>query len=157
MNKQAGILIDRMNLSQLGVKLSVALNEIEVDYTDLDVILFNGTQETLPTIARFALMQQCEAWDLAAPVMATSLNTAQMLLKMPCPTRKYFYVYNLEWIYLQNTPPYSALQSVYQNDDIELIARSDSHYDVLKRCWKEPIATIEDFDYKQLAQILQRE
>ena len=85
--------------------------------------------------------------------MATNINTPQMLVKMPRPTKKYFYVWDLDWVYLYQSPPYNVLQSVYQNDDIELIARSERHYDVIARMWKPPQCIMESFDHEKLMEI----
>jgi hypothetical protein len=151
-----GIMVDKVDLSQLGVSLSLALNQIESEYTDIDAIVFAGEASRLPTLARFAIYQQFECWSYNGPVIATNINTAQILSKCPCPTKKYFYVFDLSWIYLFTQPAYQVLQSIFQNNDIKLIARSQSHYDVLTRVWQEPVAILEDFNYKQLLNILNK-
>ena len=151
-----GIMVDRVDLSQQGVSLSLALNQIESEYADIDAVVFTGEASRLPTLARFAIFQQFECWSYQHPVIATNINTAQILSKCPCPTKKYFYVFDLFWIYLFTQPAYQVLQSIFQNDDIALIARSQSHYDVLTKIWQEPVAILEDFNYKQLLDILNK-
>ena len=153
----AGILINKIDLSQQGVTLSLALNQIESDYCDIDIVVFNGEAAKLPTVGRFAMFQQSEAWDFAGPIMATSIETAQLLAKCPYPTKKYFYMFDLDWIYLYTSPAYRVLQDVYQNDDIDLVVRSKTHYDVVSRIWKTPKYILEDFDYKQLIEIFKGE
>ena len=56
----AGVLIDKLGLSQIGVSLCLSLNEIEAHYLDMDIIVFNGTPDRLPTTARFAITPHCE-------------------------------------------------------------------------------------------------
>lgn len=148
MKNRAGIVVDAIKLSQMSIYLCKALNKIE-QQTDLDVIVFNARWERLPMVARFAILQHFEVWGFDAPVMATDIKTAYRLLKCPLPTKKYFYVWDLEWIF--NPPkPYQFYANIYQNDDLQLIARSKSHADILNKCWQKPIDIMENFDHEKL-------
>lgn len=148
---RAGILVECINLSQLGICLTTALNEIE-QKNILDVIVFNYRWERLPLVARFCMMQPFEAWGFDAPIMATNLKTAMLLLKCPLPTKKFFYVWDLEWLY-QKSEQYKFYQSIYQNPDLELIARSESHANLITKCWKKPLFIMENFDHAKLTEL----
>jgi len=63
-------------------------------------------------------------------------------------THKYFYVWNLEWTLADI--PWQLLCGSYQDDDIELIARSSYHAEIIAQLWKNPYAIIEDFDYESI-------
>ena len=39
---------------------------------------------------------------------------------------------------------------IYQNDSIELIARSESYYNVLSKVWKKPACIIRDFNHDDI-------
>ena len=92
-------------------------------------------------------------WTFEHPVISTTVESTRKLIKSPQPTKKFFYVMNLEWLYMQSIL-YDDLQKVYTHKDIELIARSSSHFKLLESCWKKPLCTIEDFNYKQIYKLI---
>jgi len=153
MNK-AGIIIDRIGLSQLGVNLGLALNQIE-QTTDIDVIVFHTQWDRLPLVPRFAMMQIFEAWGFFGPVIATNLATAQILLNCPCPKPKYFYVWDLEWLYTENIL-HMHFAEIYQNPDLKLIARSKSHADLLSKTWQKPVDIMDDFNHETLIRLIKQ-
>lgn len=78
------------------------------------------------------------------PCVATDLETAKILTKTNNRLDRYFYVYDLEW--LRKPIPYEAALEVMRNDDLKLIARSNSHKKLIENyCNKEVVGIVDDF------------
>ena len=129
---QFGVITYSLDVSQQGLIITHNLNQITSKYYDISPIVF---------------------YREYYPVIAKSLETAQRLLSSPAPIKKFFYVNNLEWLYSRNNN-YDELSEIYANDNIELIARSEYHFDLLQKSWKKPVAIIEDFNYIKVLELL---
>ena len=102
-------------------------------------------------VNRFCMLLEKECWGYDGITIATDLETAETLINCPCPIKKFFYVWNLEWLY--NTHHYRVLQNIYQSD-LELIARNKDHAKLLKQYWKEPSYTMDNFNISDLKKII---
>ena len=151
--KQFGVLVETLDMSQRGLCIAHNLNKLIQEDDGYDPIVFFQKYGYNPINKLFAMMQEVEVIDFPHPVIALSLSLANRLLNTAVPSRRLFYVMDLEWLYLE-TLIYEEVSEIYCNDKIELIARSDSHAKLLTECWKEPIAVIQDFNYLEIQKIL---
>jgi len=151
MVKQFGVITYALDVSQQGLMITHNLNILVKD--NVDPIVFYREYFPLPITPLFAMMQELEVYGFFHPIIATSFETANRLLHTPGPTKKFFYVMDLEWLYM-GTLVYEQLVNVYANEDIELIARSEEHFKLLTDCWKKPIAIIENFNYKDIRSLI---
>lgn len=145
---RGGIAIDGLGFDQLSVDLVTQLNQLYKLNEYSDIIVFYSKHGIIRKPTMFSMMQLEKMWAFDGPVAATNLDTAAKLLKCPRPNKKYFYVYDLEW--LTNHYDVDYLANIYCNKNINLIARSQDHFNILKQCWKEPVSIIEDFNYEEL-------
>lgn len=149
---RAGIVVDSLGRSQMAYELTRELNRINRLPSYWDIIVFYHTYDKMIKKPNFAMMMEQELWGFDAPVLATDLATADRLIKSPCPTKKFLYVWDLEWT-LKNYDV-DLLASVYMNKNIELVARSVEHAKIITNCWRKPVEIIEGFNYEQLAKLL---
>jgi hypothetical protein len=150
---KAGIMVREAGVSQLGLYLISSVNQLISDKPDLDVLVFYQNWASFPVLPRFGLLLEREVVGLEGTVMSTDLSTTQRLLKSPGPKRRLFYVWNLEWLEMQQMN-YAPLHDVYTNPALELIARSEHHAHLIEKLWKKPSYIMEDFDPKVLAEVL---
>jgi hypothetical protein len=101
-------------------------------------------------------LQQSHAWGFDDILISTSIETTKVLTNCIRPRRKLFYVYDLEWYYQPPGISYKDLQKVYLNPEIDLIARSESHFELISKCWKKPIGVLHDYDYKEFIKIIEK-
>jgi len=147
-----GIMVNAIDMSQKGFYLVKSLNDIvDNDYHFSPTVFYNEYSKSID-VNRFCALLDKEAWGYDGPVIATNLETANTLINCPCPKKKFFYVWDLEWLY--NTFPYQYLQQLYQGD-LELIARNERHSDIITKYWKKPIYIMDNFDTKILKKIAQ--
>lgn len=151
-----GILVDKIDASQQSFYLIKNINKICED-PFLDIIVFYKEWILPPVTPHFAVMNEKQAWSYDAPIFATSLVTAEKLLSFPVPTKKFFYIWDLEWIDLENYS-YNNVYNIYCNPGLELIARSDYHKEIIEKVWNRKVhAVIEDFNHEQYSEIIRKQ
>lgn len=97
----------------------------------------------------FAIMQAAEAWGYDGVLVATTLSTAEKLIRFPSAQRKLFYVWDLEWLRM-GQKSYRALQAVYGHSRLRLLARSAEHARLIGEVWNREAAIVDDFDLPAL-------
>ena len=85
-------------------------------------------------------------------LITDDLAQAQSLLNIPNARKRFIYLYHLEWPYIQNRQLHH-IASVLLNDNIELIARSESHSQLITQLFKKPKYIMPEWDYKTLMRI----
>ena len=150
---KAGILLKKIDNSQLGYYVTKAVNKIAENVINTDIIVFAREHVVPPIMPLFSTMPEADIWGYDAPVIATDLETAMVLIDSCGPTKKYFYVWDLEWLRLGQFN-HKQLSDIYNNEDIELIARTNRHYMIIKECWKEPSFVMPDFNPKTLMEVI---
>lgn len=150
---KVGIAASTLFHFQLTHNLFANVNILNAQSVDNDYYLFRETISPFPFAPNFPIMSLVDMWGFDGTVIATDIQTLDKLIECPCPTKKLFYVWNLEWIF-QGKPSINALEKFYLNKDVELIARSQTHFDVISSVWKKPIGIVEDFNHEQLQQFI---
>jgi hypothetical protein len=150
MNK-LGIAVWDLGPSQLSYLLITSANRLLASRSDLDVMVFYEALQRPPTPPNFSVLQICEGWCYNGPVVATTFNTAEKLLRFPSCPRRFFYVWNLEWLRWK-TRSYARLRQVYGSPDITLLARCEEHADILSKLWNRPVQSVGEFDVARLAE-----
>tara|TARA_R110000824_G_scaffold7728_2_gene34974 strand:+ start:15285 stop:15740 length:456 start_codon:yes stop_codon:yes gene_type:complete len=149
--QKLGILLDSPGKTQEFQSLSTELNKLSC--SDIDIIVFYAEYGIIPTQTNFALMQMVYAFDYDGILISTNHYTTSIMKNVLRCKKKFFYVWNLEWIYKPLN--FSQIESLYTSPDINLLARSKSHADVLERTWQKPVAIIEDFNHEQIKKIIE--
>lgn len=151
---KAGFVVQRLNGSQQAYKLCQTANAMVME--DLvDIIVFHDEWDISPIDTAFMMLQKQHMWSYEGILVATDIRSAEQVLKSPGPSKKYFYLWNLEWLYIPGFTN-ARLSNVYQNPDLDLIVRSTYHADLVTKCWKKPVSIIEDFDKNEFTKIFTR-
>jgi hypothetical protein len=147
-----GIMVDSLDMSQKCFYIVKQLNSlVDTEYVFSPTVFYQEYARSID-VNRFCMLLNKEAWGYDGIVIATNLNTANTLLQCPCPIKKFFYVWDLEWIY--HPFMYQYLQNIYQSD-LVLIARNNDHARVIHKCWKKPEYIMDNFDISVLKQLVQ--
>lgn len=150
---KAGILVNKLDFSQQSLHLIMSVNKLLYENPTSDFIVFYETWGRQPLAPKFATMMERECWGLEGTLISTTLINTSRAIRCPGPTKKLFYVWNLEWLNLQNIN-FEELAKIYCHPTIELVARSESHYKALKDVWKEPIAIMDNFNPTVLKELI---
>lgn len=85
------------------------------------------------------------------PILATSLSTLAILINLNIKADKYFYCWDLEWLYLENPEAinYSDNIGLLNNAYITIVARSKSHAELIENYTNRTVNhIISDWDYE---------
>lgn len=147
-----GIMIEQLDFSQLGIKLTENVNQLLESDPSMDVIAFYENWAIAPLAPHFSLMMEREVWGFKGTLMSTTLKTTERMIRCPGPSKKIFYVWDLEWLRLPFAQ-FEKLSEIYCHPSIELVARTSGHADLLTKVWKKPIAVMDNFDTETLKRL----
>jgi hypothetical protein len=143
--KNLAILVDKLGCSQKFISLSQQLNKLS---SDINVTVFYCESGPLHEKINLPALEIVNGYIYEGIVIATDIYTAQIMNNMMATKDKYYYPWDLEYIYR----PYSidTLKSVFNN---KLIARNQTRFDILASTWHKPEVIIEDFNYEELGKL----
>lgn len=148
--KKLGVMLPNLGPSQLNYYFikngNLAVSQRKVG--DLVAFVDQPAKPCLHML--FSTMPMAEAWGYDGVLVATNLLSAARLAEFPSAQRKLFYVWDLEWTCGQPAA-FKHYQAVYNHPNLELLARSREHADLIARCWNRPcLAIVDDFDLEQI-------
>jgi hypothetical protein len=150
--KKLGIMFNDIVNSQQYISMSRHLNEISMNNRDVDIVVFSNNVQAVPQKNEYAILSGTEALDYDGVLIATDLISAYILDRCFCATKKYFYVWDVNWhIYPR---PIDFVRKVYLNPEVELIARSKDHAKIIGKVFKQPTYVIEEFDHEEINNII---
>jgi hypothetical protein len=153
--KKIGCLFNDFSASQAVYTYINNANQALKIRTDLDFVGFFEELSGFCLTPNFACMNIHEAWSFDGTLIATNLNTAQQLIRLTGTKKKFFYIWDLEWMRLsQQSRHFRSIRSVYANPQLKLLARGEDHKKVLEDCWNLKVYDIiEDFDIDKIASL----
>jgi len=150
-----GFLINALGTSQEGFFLTHELNSLLKAYPNMDLSVFYEEFDRIPTMPFFAMYPSINMWSHQGIIITTSTASAYRSLHIPPVKKRFLYVVDLEWMY--KSMPYTYYNNIYNNEQVELIARSMEHAEILTTCWKEPAYVIEDFKAEAIRDLIIKE
>ena len=98
------------------------------------------------------ILQRINIFQFNGIVITDDIARSQDLINITYAKKRFIYFYHLEWPYL-NGLRFVHLNQVFLNDNIELIVRSQSHFDLVEQVFKKPKYIMPEWDYKTLIEI----
>ena len=144
-----GILTDKIQFNQQSIFLVKNLNHLNKTNS---CCIFCNEMYNRPVDIHFNIMQQVKSYWFQGSLITDNLLLTQNLNANIYTKKKYYYVWNFDWMHLEQLR-FAQLIVPFYNDDIELIARSPSHADVLEKLFKKPKYIMEDWDWEVLKSI----
>lgn len=125
----------------------------QVSRTSLPSCLFcNTIDPNFPLTIETTVLQQIEAFSFEGVLITDDLLLTQMLVNIPCAKKRYLYIYDMEWKYI-NGLRFTQLEPIFYNEDIDLIVRSEYHFDLVSKLFKPPAHIMEYWDHNVLQKI----
>ena len=148
-----GIVTNDFSCSQLSFYLVRNINLECNSSTENDYMGFFENLSSNVMEPSFCVMNISEIWGFKGILVATSASTALTIIKAVTQSKKYFYVWDLEW--LRNPDNYHTLLTIYRHPEINLIARSETHAKVIENfCNKPVVGIMDDFNLSDLKEII---
>ena len=98
------------------------------------------------------VLQRNHIFNFDGITITDDLALSQDFLYATYNHKRFLYLYHLEWPYI-NGLHFSHLKKVLLNDNIHLIARSDTHATVIEQLFKKPKYFMPEWDYGILREI----
>lgn len=153
-----GVIVEDLGMSQLSYSVINNINAACEHNSENDYILFyeNLGNPILPV--NCAVMNSSELWSFNGIVIATTASSAMFALKAVNQTKKFFYIWDLEWTRGRTRTDFTKNLSSYRNENINLIARSKDHALAIQNyCNRKVPYIMEDFDINTLREIIENE
>jgi hypothetical protein len=149
MTKQIGIILPHLGLSQLSFYACNRANALLDKSNDLDIVFFIENLVPPSLNVNTSIMNLHELVDFKGVLITTSLSNTQMALKCVNKSKILYYVWDLEW--LRGKTNYIQNLEILRDSNIELIARSLSHFNAIEKyCNRKPIKIIQDVDILEM-------
>ena len=150
---KVAVLLEDLSASQLSYHVINEINNYIVDNNDDFVVFFqNYTASVIQP--RCGIMNMNELWSFDGVAISTSIATTKSLIKAFAPTKKYFYVWDLEWQRRHGKDFEYNLHS-FIDENIKLISRGKDHTKAIKNyCNKDVVGTVKNFNLNTIMEII---
>mgnify|MGYP003644319567 CR=1 FL=1 len=155
-HNQTGIILEELSASQISYYAINNINEYLKSSVDDFVVFFENMSGSVIQ-PQFSTMGINEIWSFSGPTVATTVSTALSLLQSHSITKKYFYVWDLEWSRPRGAD-YDYIVTAYNNPELQLIARSKDHAKAIKNyCNRDVCGVVPNFNIKNLMDVINHE
>lgn len=143
-----GIILNNYGQNQIAYDTLISTNDFLKKTYKTDLTLFYETPAPLRQLPMTGMMNLYEAWGYDGDLVATTIPSAFKILGMHGSNRKFFYVYNPEWIH--NPSLFEAYYRVIKSD-IQIITRTKEHATLMQNNFnKQSIFTLEQMNVEDL-------
>ena len=151
MNRIAAV-VDNLGPTQLSFYLIKEFNSL-AKHTKYSPVCFYNSLSPPVVKPHFATMNISHYATYYGCTVATSVETANLILKTENSSDKFFYVWDLEW--LRKPMQFTDVVSIMRDERIKLIARSENHKDLIEKYANREVSGIVDnWNMQQLEEIL---
>ena len=98
------------------------------------------------------VLQKAQAFNFKGTLITHDLSAAQDMVNMVYAKKRYIYLYDLEWMRI-GSPQFSHTYSLLVKNNIDLIARSESHQKIITDLFKEPSHLMKYWDANTLKEL----
>lgn len=151
--KALSIITESLDLSQKSVLFIHNINKVIKSRPDFRLSLYYQELQSVTAAVHIPCMHLIEAWGANNTMLAIDIGAAMALNKINAGGKLFYYPQQLDWI--QQPKNANFYMDIYQNDSIELIARSESYYNVLSKVWKKPACIIRDFNHDDIISFIE--
>lgn len=136
--KKIGLVLDNWGPSDVGFD---AIYSVERAPRDVDITGFYLNPSRACLAPRFSIQESYLSYAYEGALVATSLSSADRVIKAATSTDRYFYIWNLEWL---NQPvPFEVLHKFMT--ELKLIARSPEIAYHLEKVWGVKVEVAKNF------------
>lgn len=137
-----GVLVDKLGHDQKSICLTKGLNKLVKDEPYFSVLVYYMEYDKQFVVPNFSLLHDNEAFGHDGPCIATNFRSARRLLNCVRPTRKFYFLWDLDWLY--ESVDFEEYSKIIMNKELELLTRNTEYQGIIQRCWNKPVTSIED-------------
>ena len=150
--KKIAAILDTLAASQNSFYLIKEFNKLQENNVYSPVCFYSNLSAT-PIKAKFACMNISYYSHFDGVTIASSIDSANTMLKTMNRSKKFLYLWDMEW--LRQPMDFNYVNSVLSHPNLAIISRSNSHKQLIENyCNREVAGVVEDWNMEQLEQII---
>ena len=134
-----GILVEDLFASELSWRLLKHLEKRTLQGLSSHLFVRTFSESCLESTVSSHHFHDC--WGFTGPVIACSLNLAQKLACMPCPSLRVYYLWDLEWLRLSQRQ-HRTLAALYGDARLQLVCRTQEHARLVEDLFGRKVAGV---------------
>lgn len=147
-----GAIVNNLGPSQMSFYMIKEFNKLATDLEMSASCYYNNLAAPVHD-SLFACMNIYSLANFHGFAISTDLESTQILLNSNNNSKKYFYVWDLEWI--RRTISFNVASSLFRDERISILARSNSHKDAIENmCNKSVRGIVNDWNLDQIKSII---
>ena len=149
-----GIILNNLGASQLAYYVIRNINEQSEASVEDDCTIFFENMSPLVIKPLVGSMNTSEIWNFDGTLISTSFENTISSLNAATSAKRYFYVWDLEWL-RPHGKSFERQVLAYADKDINLIARSEDHAKAIwNYCNRDVCGIVDDFNIEQLMEVI---
>ena len=149
MFKKLNVLVDNLGANQLSFYLISSLNKLVGQ--GISPVVFYETPQKHHISPMFPTTNIVNAYGQEGIMISTTINTTLHMLSFPAQHKRFFYVWDLEWL-RENKREWGFYYNVYHA--VPLLVRSESHKKLIESCFNVEVDILENWDYNKLLGVI---
>lgn len=147
---KVGFFFNHIGNNQIAFDIISNINKSIKENDNATYHIFAETIEELIKPPSCPIMQSLELYAYNAPVISTSLQTANKLLHCVSPIKKYLFLHSTEW-FNNNVTQYEHLHQVLMHPSLKIIAINEDYKTLFESCFNKQVDFVwENFNMKLL-------
>lgn len=152
MNEDIGFVLIKLLNNKIYDSILYTISEFIKNRPYQQHLVFNSFSEKINTF-NVPILHLQQAQFFNGKLVLFDLPSIILTNKFPNITKRIFYTSDAHWIQ-SSTTRYKELQSIYEQDNLDIIVTSETLNDLYSICWKKPIGITEQFTYEQLSKYI---
>ena len=136
-----GIVINIFGPNQVSQELLESINDENKKYRDISI--FYEEKHGMPSAINCSMSYISNVWGYKGDIIATNYTSAAKIIKMPILGKRYYFIYNFEWLN-HRVFSYEPLLSIISDKNLELICRTKEHAKLIKNNFNREVNLICD-------------
>lgn len=120
-----------------------------------NIVVFNNYFQLIDANKKYYILSTNHAKYFRGILFLFDTQSAFLTQTFPGPDKQIIYINEAEWAQ-QHNAPFTLWHNIYMNSKFDTISSNPEIDKLMKICWKAPIATIANFDHKEVDNVIQR-
>jgi hypothetical protein len=120
-----------------------------------NIILFNNRFNTVDIDHKYYTLHISEAKFFKGILFVFDIKSALLTKTFPAPKKQILHISENTWSEKKDIP-YKFWESIYMNNKFELIADNQDMFELCDICWKTPLSTVQNFQPKDIENVIQQ-
>jgi hypothetical protein len=152
MNKNIGFILIKLQNNPVQDKILQTIKKIEEKNIYGQTIIFNSYTDKADTL-NLPILHLSQAQFFFGDLFLFDLASVILTQKFPNINKRILYTNSIPWTANHNNL-YAEWESIYLQNNLDLLVDSQSTYDIYDICWKKPIGIAEEFNYEKVIQYI---